>query len=203
MKSALFGSTFVLGLCMAFSAQASIFHLNFTNTQLPGNGFNGPFDVSATVNATWDGTAYEVTGIKGTVTEGSGSPGTYAITGPVSVLGTPPSIGQSPDGYFWFDNLIWKSGGKYSLDNAGLAFYANAPSDYANEPGTPPVSDFNLYGNGGQSYVLSTTASNNVNALFGGTMQIGVPEPVTLSVFGMGLFGAAAMIRRRKTSKAA
>ena len=184
MTAAIFAST---------PAKAAVFDLTFTNTVLPTNGCCGPFDVSAVITATLVGTNYDVTGITGTVTEGSPST-TYSITG----LITPPN---DPGGYFVFDNVILSTGGHapYSLDNDGIGFYATDPSYY---PADGTNSAFNVYGNGGTSYTLSTTASYDVNSPFNGTVTISaVPETSTwaMMLIGFGLIGL--QLRRRRPAE--
>jgi hypothetical protein len=51
-------------------ANASIFDLTFTNTTIPGNVVaGGPFAISAEINATLNGTVYDINSISGSVTE--------------------------------------------------------------------------------------------------------------------------------------
>jgi PEP-CTERM motif len=170
-------------------ASAATFNLNFDNTQLPGNGCCGPFNVTAVVTAVPDNGNYDITGITGTITEGT-SATTYNITGLITMPGTPPNTGLTPDTYFSIDNVMYVTTGGYSLSNAGIGFYSDAPSYYSNEP--TGWSAFNLWGNGGASYTLATTASYDVNAMFNGTASItAVPEPSTWAMMLVGFAGLA------------
>ena len=83
VTSTLFGVT---------AANAETFLLTFTQVGTPSNGCCGPFDVSATLQATASGSNYDITSITGTVTQ-NGAP--FAITGLIAA----PS---DPGGYFWF-----------------------------------------------------------------------------------------------------
>ena len=195
---ALLGLALIAGSAPA-NATVQQFDFTFTNTVLPGNGCCGPFDVSAILTATLVGTNYDVTGITGTVTEGSGSPGTYAITGLIPGSSDPLNL-------FTFDNVIHSTGGiaPFSLDSGGIAFYATAPSFYGETNVTPSLSlsAFNVWGNGGSSYTLGTTASYDVNSPFNGVATItAVPEASTwaLMLLGFAGLGLAGYHKTKKT----
>jgi PEP-CTERM motif len=194
----------VAGIVLAIAAAASLpsqaatkFDFTFTtSTPLPTNGCCGPFDVTAQLVGNLVGSSYQITGISGTVTEGSN---TYAITGMI-----PPPL--DPAGTLGFDNLVNTTAGHgpYSLDTAGLGFYSTAPSFYAETNADPSLSlsAFNIYQQGG--YILSTTASNDVNTTFNGTASItAVPEPATWAVILVGFGGLGVAMRQSRRRRAA
>jgi PEP-CTERM motif len=186
MAAAAFGVT---------SAKATTFLFDFTQSGTPSNGCCGPFDVSATLQANAIGGNYDITGITGTVTQNGTS---FAITG----LAPPPN---DPGGYFGFDNVILANAGSapYSLDSGGLGFYAaGVPNFYSP---SDPTTTFNVWGNGGTSGTLGTTASYDVNTPFNGTYSIltvsgvsAVPEPSTWAMMILGFAGVGFMAYRRK-----
>ena len=179
MAGAAFGMT---------AAKASTFLLTFTQDGTPGNGCCGPFDVSATLQANADGGNYDITSITGTVTQNGTA---FAITG----LMTPPN---DPANFFAFDNVILANAGNapYSLDNGGIGFLAAGIVNFY--PGEPTTA-FNVWGNGGTSGTLGTTASYDVNTQFNGTYSISaVPEPSTWAMMLLGFFGVGFMAYRRK-----
>ncbi len=186
----------------ALPANAATFGLTFTNTVLPNNGCCGPFNVSAILTATFDGTNYIVTGITGTVSEGSPAT-TY------NIIGLLPA--NNNNGYFGWDNVITTAGGSapFGLTNGGIVFTAAGPDYYAADP-TNPVSpaEFNIFSdiNG---YALLTMASNNVNAPFNGGLSIvesstsETPLPAALPLFatGLGALGLVGWRRKRKQAR--
>ena len=184
-------------------ANATTFDLTFTNTVLPGNGCCGPFDVSAVLDATFNGTDYIATSITGTVSEGSPAT-TYNI---ISLL---PA--NNNNGYFGWDNVITTTGGSapFGLTNGGIVFTAAGPDYYAADP-TNPVSpaEFNIFFSNGNT--LLTMASNNVNAPFNGDLSIvesstqlaQTPLPAALPLFATGLAGLGLLSQRRKRKAAA
>jgi hypothetical protein len=69
---------------------------------------------------------------------------------------------------------------------------------------TRPHHTFNVWGIGGTSGILGTTASNDVNTYFNGTYSIStvsgvsvVPEPSTWAMMILGFAGVGAMAYRR------
>ena len=97
--------------------------------------------------------------------------------------------------------MILGSAGKapYTFDNGGVGFYAATIPNYYSP--AEPNTAFNVYGNGGSSGILSTTASYDVNTSFNGTYTISaVPEPVTwaMMLIGFGGLGAVMRTQRRK-----
>jgi hypothetical protein len=190
MAAAAFGVT---------SAKATTFLFNFTQSGTPTNGCCGPFDVSATLQANADGGNYDITDITGTITQNGTS---FAITGLIS----PPN---DPGNYFGFDNVILANAGDapYSLDSGGIGFYAAGVSNFYG--GSEPTTSFNIWGNGGTSGTLSTTASYDVNTFFNGTYSIStvsgvsaVPEPSTWAMMILGFAGVGFMAYRRKDKMA-
>jgi hypothetical protein len=106
------------------------------------------------------------------------------------------SSGISPAGYYFYDNSITKSGGVFNLSTTGIFFTANTPDFYS-----LPLSEFNIWWNGGTSYTLATTASNNVNAEFNGVGAVTpVPEPSTWAMMVLGFFGVGFMAYRKRTA---
>jgi len=184
MAGAAFGMT---------AANATTFLFTFTQVGTPSNGCCGPFDVSATLQATASGGNYDITSItSGTVTQ-NGTP--FAITG----LMTPPN---DAGGYFGFDNVIVANAGNapYTLDSGGIGFLAaGVPNLYFP---SEPITAFNVWGNGGTSGTLGTTASNDVNTSFNGTYSItaAVPEPSTWAMVILGFAGIGFVAYRRKRS---
>lgn len=60
--------------------------------------------------------------------------------------------------------------------------------------------DGNELPNGGLTYGIAVTQGANVLEYHFDGINAGIPEPLTLSLFAMGLFGAGAMRRKRSTS---
>jgi PEP-CTERM motif-containing protein len=171
------------------AANASTFLLTFTQVGTPSNGCCGPFDVSATLDAIANGGNYDVIGITGTVTQ-NGTP--FAITGLIA----PPN---DPGNFFGFDNVILANAGDapFSLDTGGIGFYVAGISNFY-FPGEPTTT-FNVWGTGGSTGTLGTTASNNVNTSFDGTYTISaVPEPSTWAMMILGFAGVGLMRYRRE-----
>jgi hypothetical protein len=102
----------------------------------PSNGCCGPFDVSATLKTTFEGTNYDIVGITGTVTQ-QGSP--FAISGLIPA----PS---DPLGDMGFNNIVFATAGHapYSFDTNGVGFYASTPSFYP-ETGSTKDPATNIY----------------------------------------------------------
>ena len=162
----------LMGLCLMAAAPANAtvydyFDLTFTQVGTPGNGCCGPFDVTAVLKTTPSGSNFDIVGIQGTVTQ-SGTP--YAITGLIPA----PS---DPGGYFGFDNVIFSTGGgaPYSFDTGGVGFYAAGVFNYYP---ADPYAAFNVWGTGGSSGTLGTTASYDVNTNFNGTYSITAVTPL-------------------------
>jgi PEP-CTERM motif len=64
-----------------------------------------------------------------------------------------------------------------------------------------PSASFNLWGNGGDSGTIATTASYDVNTQFNGTYSISaVPEPSTWAMMILGFASVGFMAYRRKRS---
>lgn len=201
IRQALAASVFALAIMGASTANAhAVFNFEFHNITLPSNGCCGPFDVTGLMVGNLVGSDFQLTNITGVVTEGAGANEmTYAISGLI-----PGST--DPGGYFGFDNKVITTAGTgpYSLDNGGIAFYATNPSYYSETSPTPSLSAFNIYGNGGSSYTLSTTASYDVNSPFDGTLSItAVPEPATWAMMLFGFFGIGFMMRSAGRKSAA
>jgi len=186
----------------ALPANAATFNLTFTNTVLPNNGCCGPFNVSAILNAIFDGTNYIVTGITGTVSEGSPAT-TY------NIIGLLPA--NNNNGYFGWDNVIATTGGSapFGLTTGGIVFTAAGPDYYAADPSNPvSPAEFNIFSDNNGSTLL-TMASNNVNAPFNGDLSIvesstsETPLPAALPLFATGLGALGLLARRRKRNQAA
>ena len=85
----------------------------------------------------------------------------------------------------------------YSLDTGGIGFYAAGVSNFYFP--SEPTTGFNVWGNGGTSGTLATTASYDVNTSFNGTYSISaVPEASTWAMMLLGFFGLGIMAYRRK-----
>lgn len=182
IASAAFGVTAV---------QASTFLLTFTQVGTPTNGCCGPFDISATLQATADGGNYDITDISGTVTQNGTS---YAI----GTLIPPPN---DPANLLGFDNKIIANSGNapFTLDNGGIGFYV--PGIFNYYP-VDPYAAFNIYDNSSPNGGLSATASYDVNTEFNGTYSItaAVPEPSTWAMMLLGFVGLGFMAYRRRNS---
>ncbi len=186
----------IAGLLGINSANATTFHLDFTQVGVPSNGCCGPFDVSATLDATANGDHFNITGISGTVTQNGTA---FAITGLIPAPSDPGNL-------FGFDNIILANAGgaPYSLDNGGIGFYASGVFNFYT-PGNPnsnvdPYATFNIWGNGGSSGTLGTTASYDANTEFKGTYSLNaaVPEPGTWAMMILGFAGVGFMAYRRR-----
>jgi hypothetical protein len=184
----------LMGLCLMAAAPAKAtvydyFDLTFTQVGTPGNGCCGPFDVTAVLKTTPIGNNFEIVDIQGTVFQG-GTP--YAITG---LIPAP----NDPGGYMAFDNLIFSTGGgaPYSFDNGGVGFYASGVFNYYP---ADPVAAFNVWGDGGLSGTLATTASYDVNTNFNGTYSIvaATPLPSTWTMLIAGFLGLVFVAYRGK-----
>lgn len=191
MRKALVGAITLalVGFFGSQAADAAIFDFTFTNTTMPSDAVvGGPFTVNAVIDATLVGGTYEIDGISGTVTQPSGM---YNI---LSTL-PPTTSGVSPAGYYFYDNSITQSGGTPNLSTTGILFFANTPDQYGLS-----ASEFNIWWNGnGDSYTLSTTASNNVNAQYEGVgILTAVPKSSTWAMMILGFCGLGFMAYRRK-----
>jgi hypothetical protein len=179
------------------SANATTFELTFTQVGTPGNGCCGPFDVTAYLQATPNGNNFDITAIAGTVTQDGTS---YAITGLIA----PPN---DPGDYFDFDNIIFSTGGvaPFSLDTGGIGFYAAGVYNYYP---ADPAAAFNVWGDGGSSATLATTASYDVNTSFNGNYIINVgdysltetplPASWTMMLLGLAGLGCIAFFGQRR-----
>ena len=100
-----------------------------------------------------------------------------------------PSVLTSPSGAFTYDNTITPANDP-TLDLNGLLF-------------TQGADELNIYGNSPDNYGFYTYQNSGYAiqdaSVPGSSFTItSVPEPVTLSLFGAGLAGAAALRRRKK-----
>jgi hypothetical protein len=127
----------------------------------------------------------------GTITADPSSGNAWTVTGITGTIGGSAITGLT--NYFVSDNLVYPTGTSF-LDTDGIAFTTTSGMD---------VNIFSFFGEG-------STPSGNADgeetsgAGFGvGTFKaVPAPEPFTLSVFGAGLAGAAALRRRKKAQKA-
>ena len=117
----------------------------------------------------------------------SGAIGGNAISGLLG--GQPGGQTTSPSGAFFYDNLILPGAQMFDIDGV-LFTVAGGPEG-------------NIWGIGPGSYSYYTgSAAGSYGTHIDGSATFDVteiPEPVTLSLFGVGLFGAGALIRRRRT----
>jgi hypothetical protein len=206
MRKTLFSfGLMVLSSALAAPANATVydyFELTFTQVGTPGNGCCGPFDVTALLKTTPNGNNFDVVGISGTVTQ-NGTP--FAITGLIPAPNDPLVD-------FGFDNIIFSTGGSapFSLDSGGIGFFATDPSYYPETSSSPvnmngiytsSLSAFNIWGNGGASGTLGTTASYDVNTDFNGTYSITeTPLPQAWTMMLIGLAGLGFVGYRKKSA---
>jgi hypothetical protein len=190
----------LMGLCLTAAAPANatvydFFDLTFTQVGTPGNGCCGPFDVTAVLKTTPIGNNFEIVDIQGTVFQG-GTP--LAITG---LIPAP----NDPGDYMAFDNLVFSTGGgaPYNFDSGGVGFYASGVFNYYP---ADPAAAFNVWGNGGTSGTLATTASYDVNTNFNGTYSIVAATPLpstwTMLIAGFIALGFFACRGTKKDSAA-
>lgn len=196
MKKFVIAAVGLVGLgIISVPANAAVFDFSFTNSALPSNAVaGGPFTIAAEITANLDGAVYDISSITGTVTEGGN---TYSITGALPSAVT----GISPAGFYFYDNTVTQAGGSFDLSATGILFTADTPDFYG-----LALSEFNIWSNGGGSYTLSTTASNNVNAEYQGTGSViagAVPEPSTWAMMILGFCGLGFMTYRRRNQSAA
>jgi hypothetical protein len=88
----------------------------------------------------------------------------------------------------------------FSFDTAGIGFFVAGIAQLGTPP--DPFTAFNIFDNGNPSGILSTSASNDVNAEFNGTYSItevaAVPEPSTWAMMILGFCGLGFMASRRR-----
>jgi hypothetical protein len=198
----------VMAVCLlGGAANATTFNITFTNTANPSNSVaGGPYSISATVEATANGSNYLVNSIdSGSITIGTGA---SAIT--YTDIGLLPAS-SSPTALYAWDSVITSTGGNapFGLTSGGLLFTSSSAPINGSPPLTP--TEFNLYAFGGSAGVSSDN-SNNVNAVFLGDLSITqvanapgeTPLPAALPLFASGLaaFGLAGMKKKRKKSTA-
>jgi hypothetical protein len=127
----------------------------------------------------------------GTITADPSSGSAWTITSITGTIGGSAITGLTK--YFVSDNLVYPTGTSF-LDTDGVAFTTASGMD---------VDIFSFFAEGsmpsGNAYGEETSGAG-----FGvGTFKaVPAPEPLTLSVFGAGLAGAAALRRRKKAHKA-
>jgi hypothetical protein len=88
----------------------------------------------------------------------------------------------SPNGDFYYDNMVTTAAGVATVDYWGLLF-----GDHAGN-------EVNLYSNNGQYIDYYNTAQVNEPVTIG---NVSVPEPASVAMFGLGLLGLG-LIRRRE-----
>ena len=170
------GAVALMGVISA-PAHADLFNATFNNAD---------FSVDLNIVATPDGGNFDVTGISGTVISGAN---TFSVNGLVtggSNPPTPPNNGTTPDGLFFFNDVIFTAGGLH-WDFNGLVFTAGS-------------FEYNLYSNGADNNALSATDPLAVYArdnLGVGTITA-VPEPQTWAMMILGFCGVGFMAYRRK-----
>ena len=160
---------------LTFASQASADVFNWSYVGGSGDTASGLMTVSLS-----SGDEYTVTGISGTY-DG------FSITGPLALAACCAS--PANDNLFWPNNDSNNGG---LLDVGGIAFTANNL-------------DINIFFDG-SSYQDLTVPTGTGPGGFTSADSAGqfsaarIPEPITLSLFGAGLVGAAALRRHKKKS---
>ena len=176
----------ILGI--AGVAQSTTFIFSY-NGAIFGNSDYG----SGSLVATYVGDGeYDVTG--GTVTDSK-----YGTIN-LFVNPNPMRISYSPDGLFYYDNVLYANAGQY-LDIGGLLFVNQNGQElnlWGNGIDQPYSAFFALDGSQGNSYEssLSDMSLTYVNFTIDPSP---VPESATLPLFGAGLICLAGMVRRKQT----
>jgi hypothetical protein len=169
------------------------------------------------VNATLTGTINDgiatITGGYGTVSATpSGAPYRYLELVPTTAGSKGPQTGvyTSPDGSFWFDDLLYTNKNP-SLDSWGLLFdvvtTAQGNTLVRNSHGLPL--EVNVWGNAADNYSYYDNSGQSKKGYFGGGLQYttsnastsvtAVPEPVSMitwSLLAAGGLGVRALRRR-------
>jgi hypothetical protein len=102
--------------------------------------------------------------------------------------GQPGGEVTSPSGAFYYDNVIFN--GSPLLDTGGVLFTLESGNE-GNIWGTGP-GDYSYYtGSGAGSYYTQNDSTEKFYV-------VPVSEPVTLSIFGAGLFAAGSLMRRKR-----
>jgi hypothetical protein len=109
----------------------------------------------------------------------------------------------SPDGLFYYDNVVWPGPGQQQLSNPGILFLGASGAEY-NLFSDDPV-NYELYkaipgvgydGNSHGTISMVQTFSQDVRGAGG------VPEPATWAMMILGFGGVGALLRRRRQAAA-
>ena len=163
------------------SANADLFDFSFNSADV---------NFAGQLTATPDGANFDVTGISGLVT--TTAEGTSAITSLVAAGATPPLTGTTPDGRFFYNDVIF-AGPPLFFDLNGLVFT------------TANGIEWNLGSDGG-GFNNAVWSFNSANAPYPneingvGTITAAVPESQTWAMMILGFCGIGFMAYRRKRS---
>jgi hypothetical protein len=170
------------------AAQASTWVIDYTANNAGDTPFSATVDLVASdiLNAV---NGYDVLSVSGNV-DGD------AITGLVNNPNQPTQA-TSPDGLFYFDNVVWP-GATQQLSNPGILFTGASGTEY------------NLFADDAVHYELYTAVNGSWSNHSYGTIamaqtfqggfdrdSLGVPEPASWALMILGFGGVGAVLRRR------
>jgi hypothetical protein len=180
------------------AAQASTWVIDYTANSVGETPYSAVLDIKASDSLDNDTPApgYDVLKVTGEV---DGDTITGLVLNP-----NQPSVSTSPDGLFFYDNVVWP-GAVEELSNPGILFTGASGAEYNLFSDTPanandPVT-YELYkavgggydGNSQGTISMVETFQTDQTALSGG-----VPEPAAWMMMILGFGGVGALLRRRR-----